>query len=106
MDKKAQMYIGGAVVLAGAYILWNKYKKKSTTAPKTAQFAGKAETNVVGERKRMVGMIDSNAKSKDSKFSYRFSGSNENVKSSNWLRADATSIAPRFFDVKNSKWGR
>lgn len=117
MDKKTQMYVGVGVVAVLAYLAYNKMKKP---VAKTA-FAGANADSVVGRRVKMVGaagkkrmmgaagkkgMIAQNAVSKDSKFSYHFSGANKKVQDSGWVRADGKSIAPTFFNIKDSKFGR
>jgi hypothetical protein len=45
---------------------------------------------VVGDRKRMVGLV----------------AANKDVQDSGWVRADGASIAPTFFDVQSSGWIR
>lgn len=108
MNKKTQLYVGLGVAAVGAYLLYDQMKKK----PK-AGFAGIDSNTVVGRRLRGAngrrGLIAQNAVAKDSKFSYRFSGfagANKIVKDSGWVRADGKSIAPTFFNVKSSKFGR
>lgn len=89
MDKKTQMYLGVAVLAVAGFMLWKKSQdKKKAAAPATASFAGTDMNTVVGRRAKMVGMVKQN----------------EQVVDSGWVRADGT-IAPTFFDVKNSKWG-
>ena len=107
MDKKTQLYVGLGVAAVGAYLLYDQTKK-----PK-ASFAGIDSNTVVGRRVKMVGaagrkkgFIKSDAVAKDSKFSYHFSGTNKLIKDSGWVRADGASIAPNFFNVKDSKFGR
>jgi hypothetical protein len=116
MDKKTQLYVGLGVAAVGAYLLYDQMNK-----PK-APFAGIDSNTVVGKRLRGVaglgmgrgmgrrrGLIAQNAVAKDGKFSYRFSGfsgANKIVKDSGWVRADGKSIAPTFFDVQSSKFGR
>jgi len=111
MDKKTQLYVGLGVAAVGAYLLYDQMNKK----PK-APFAGIDSNTVVGRRVKMVGangrrmgrrrgLIAQNAVAKDGKFSY-FAGANKIVKDSGWVRADGKSIAPTFFDVKDSKFGR
>jgi hypothetical protein len=93
MDKKTKMYVGAAVLVVAGYMVWKKMqdKKKPATAPK--EFAGMDYNTVVGDRKRMVGMMGFNA-------------ANKNVQDSGWVRADGSSIAPNFFDVESSGWVR
>lgn len=104
MDKKTQLYVGLGVAAVGAYLLYDQMKKK----PK-ASFAGIDSNTVVGKRLRgfagKKGFIAQNAVARDGKFSY-FAGANKIVKDSGWVRADGKSIAPTFFDVKDSKFGR
>jgi len=109
MNKQTQLYVGLGVAAVGAYLLL----KKPAATTTTKAFAGKDENTVVGRRVKMVGaagrrrgLIAQNAVAKDSKFSYHFSGQNKDITSSGWVRADGKSIAPRFFDVKDSKFGR
>jgi len=94
MDKKTQMYVGAAVLVVAGYMVWKKMqdkKKAPATTPK--QFSGMDMNTVVGDRKRMVGMMGFNA-------------ANLNVQDSGWVRADGSSIAPTFFDVESSGWVR
>jgi hypothetical protein len=112
MDKKTQLYVGLGVAAVGAYLLYDQMNKKK------APFAGIDSNTVVGKRLRGVaglgmgrgmgrrrGLIAQNAVAKDGKFSY-FVGANKIVKDSGWVRADGKSIAPTFFDVQSSKFGR
>jgi hypothetical protein len=121
MNKQTQLYVGLGVAAVGAYLLYDQMNKK----PK-APFAGTDTNTVVGRRVKMVGMVGAsgrrmgmlgaagrrrgfiaqNAVAKDSRFSYHFSGQNKIVTDSGWVRADGKSIAPNFFDVKDSKFGR
>jgi len=111
MNKQTQLYVGLGVAAVGAYLLYDQMNKK----PK-APFAGTDTNTVVGRRVKMVGMVGAagrkkgliaqNAVAKDSRFSYHFSGQNKIVTDSDWVRADGKSIAPNFFDVKDSKFGR
>lgn len=96
MDKKTQMYVGAAVLVVAGYMVWKKMQdKKKAEAPAAApkEFAGMDKNTVVGDRKRMVGMMGFNA-------------ANKNVQDSGWVRADGSSIAPTFFDVESSGWIR
>jgi hypothetical protein len=87
MDKKTQMYLGaGVLVVAGFLVYKNMQDKKKTTM----SFAGMDYNTVVGDRKRMVGLV----------------AANKNVQDSGWVRADGASIAPTFFDVQSSGWIR
>ncbi len=91
MDKKTKMYVGAAVLVVAGYMVWKKMqdkKKAQASAPK--QFAGMDYNTVVGDRKRMVGMV----------------AANKDVQDSGWVRADGASIAPNFFDVQSSGWVR
>lgn len=103
MDKQTKLYLGLGAVAVGAFLLLKpKAKTPVVTAPAaapvnpetatvTAPFAGQEKQDVVGDRMKMVG---------------NFVGDNANVRSSDWLRADGTSIAPTFFDVASSNWVR
>lgn len=95
MDKKTKMYVGAAVLVVAGYMLWKKMqdKKKASDAPAPKQFAGMDTQSVVGNRKKMVGMMGFNA-------------ANKSVMDSGWVRADGASIAPTFFDVQSSSWIR
>lgn len=94
MDKKTQMYVGVALLGVAGYMLWNKMKKDKAAkaaAPAAAPASPASPasfTGNVGERKRGLVTL------------------NKDVKSSGWLRgADGSaSIAPTFFDTKNSMW--
>ena len=91
MDKKTQMYVGAAVLVVAGYMVWKKMQdKKKAQAPAPKQFAGMDYNTVVGDRKRMVGMV----------------AANKDVQDSGWVRADGASIAPTFFDVQSSGWIR
>ncbi len=93
MDKKTKMYVGAAVLVVAGYMLWKKMQdKKKAEAPAAApkEFAGMDMNTVVGNRKRMVGMV----------------AANKSVTDSGWVRADGASIAPTFFDVTSSTWIR
>jgi hypothetical protein len=50
----------------------------------------------------MVGFVESDAVVKDSRFGYNFAGENQMVKDSGFIRSADASIAPNFFDVKDS----
>ena len=94
MNKKTQMYLGAAVLVVAGYMVWKKMQdKKKSTTPAPKQFSGMDMNTVVGDRKRMVGMMGFNA-------------ANKNVQDSGWVRADGSSIAPNFFDVESSGWVR
>jgi len=91
MNKQTKMYVGGAILVVAGYMLWKKMQdKKKAEAPAPKQFAGIEVDTVVGDRKRMVGMV----------------AANKNVTDSGWVRADGASIAPTFFDVSSSDWIR
>lgn len=92
MDKKTQMYVGAAVLVVAGYMVWKKMQDKKKEAPVAApkQFAGMDYNTVVGNRKKMVGMV----------------AANKDVQDSGWVRADGASIAPNFFDVQSSGWVR
>lgn len=104
MDKQTKLYLGLGAVAVGAFLLLKpKAKTPVVTAAAavepvnpesgsvTAPFAGQEKQDVVGDRMKMVG---------------NFVGDNANIRSSDWLRADGTSIAPTFFDVASSNWVR
>ena len=64
---------------------------EATTAMPPKEFAGMDYNTVVGDRKRMVGLV----------------AANKDVQDSGWVRgADGSSIAPTFFDVQSSDWVR
>lgn len=97
MNNQTKLYFGLALVGVGAYLLWQqKSKKDALPAPvpaasaESASFAGTDEQDVVGRRMKMAGFV----------------AQNKNVQSSDWLRADGSSIAPTFFDVQSSNWLR
>lgn len=96
MDKKTQMYVGVAVLAVAGYLVYKKMQDKKmlvTPAPTTdvKEFAGMDYNTVVGDRKRMVGLV----------------AANKDVQDSGWVRgADGSSIAPTFFDVQSSGWVR
>lgn len=106
MNKQTQLYLGLAAVAVGGFLLWKQSQKPkpatavaaSTAAPVapeqavvTENFAGQDKQDVVGNRMKMVGLVQENAQ----------------VTSSGWVRgADGSSIAPTFFDVQSSNWLR
>ena len=98
MDKKTQMYVGVGVLAVAAYLAYKKMQdKKMMVTPMAApttdvkEFAGMDYNTVVGDRKRMVGLV----------------AANKDVQDSGWVRgADGSSIAPTFFDVQSSDWVR
>lgn len=93
MDKKTKMYVGAAVLLVASYMVWKKMQdKKKAEAPAAApkEFAGMDYNTVVGNRRKMVGMV----------------AANKDIQDSGWVRADGASIAPHFFDVNSSGWVR
>ena len=100
MDKKTQMYVGVAVLAVAGYLVYKKMQDKkmmgtpmAETPPTTdvKEFAGMDYNTVVGDRKRMVGLV----------------AANKDVQDSGWVRgADGSSIAPTFFDVQSSGWVR
>jgi hypothetical protein len=91
MNKQTKLYVGGAILVVAGYMVWkNMQDKKKAQAPAPKQFAGMEMNTVVGDRKRMVGMVPAN----------------KNVTDSGWVRADGASIAPTFFDVSSSDWIR
>jgi hypothetical protein len=113
MNKDTQMYIGAGVVLVAGYLLYDNYQKKqaailATATPaipvqEKASFAGLDKNTVVGNRMAgMVGFVESDAVVKDSRFGYNFAGENQMVKDSGFIRSADASIAPNFFDVKDS----
>ena len=99
MNKKTQMYVGVAVLAVAGYLVYKKMQDKKmmvtptaeTTTMEVKEFAGMDYNTVVGDRKRMVGLV----------------AANKNVQDSGWVRgADGSSIAPTFFDVQSSDWVR
>jgi hypothetical protein len=110
MNKDTQMYIGAGVILVGGYLLYSNFQKKqaasasaAAAAPAKASFAGLDKNTVVGNRMAgMVGFVESDAVVKDSRFGYNFAGENQMVKDSGFIRSADASIAPNFFDVKDS----
>ena len=102
MDKKTQMYVGVGVLAVAAYLVYKKMKQNEkmpepmgevTTAMPPVEFAGMDYNTVVGDRKRMVGMVG-------------FVAANKDVQDSGWVRGVDGSIAPTFFDVQSSGWVR
>ena len=105
MNKQTKLYLGLGAIAVGGYLLYKQMypaKMPAVTAAAvepvnpesgsvTAPFAGQDQQDVVGNRMKMVG---------------NFVGDNANIRSSDWLRADGTSIAPTFFDVASSNWVR
>lgn len=106
MNKKTQMYVGAAVLVVAGYMIFKKMqdKKKAPVALKSGedappkQFAGMDYNTVVGNRKKMVGMVAGNM--------VGMVAANKDVQDSDWVRADGASIAPNFFDVQSSEWIR
>ena len=100
MNKKTQMYVGVAVLAVAGYLVYKKMQDKkmmvtptaeTTTTMEVKEFAGMDYNTVVGDRKRMVGLV----------------AANKDVQDSGWVRgADGSSIAPTFFDVQSSDWVR
>jgi len=100
MNKKTQMYVGVAVLAVAGYLVYKKMQDKkmmvtptaeTTTTMEVKEFAGMDYNTVVGDRKRMVGLV----------------AANKDVQDSGWVRgADGSSIAPTFFDVQSSGWVR
>jgi len=99
MNKKTQMYVGVAVLAVAGYLVYKKMQDKKmmvtptaeTTTMEVKEFAGMDYNTVVGDRKRMVGLV----------------AANKDVQDSGWVRgADGSSIAPTFFDVQSSDWVR
>lgn len=93
MNKQTKMYLGVALVAVAGYMVFQKMKKDKAEAAKPAAPAPNlAFAGNVGQRKRMVGLL----------------AANKEVSQSDWVRPVATgsaSIAPTFFNVKNSGWG-
>ncbi len=90
MNNQTKLYFGLALVGVGAYLLWQQKSKKAAVPAPVKAFAGTDEQDVVGRRMKMAGFV----------------AQNKDVQSSDWLRADGSSIAPTFFDVQSSNWLR
>jgi len=103
MDKKTQMYVGIAALAVVGYLVYQRlqeikeYNKdlvmETPTTMEVKEFAGMDYNTVVGDRKRMVGMVG-------------FVAANKDVQDSGWVRGVDGSIAPTFFDVQSSGWVR
>jgi hypothetical protein len=52
MNKKTQMYLGGAVLLAAAYYFWNKSQseKKNAAGPRKPLVFGDSQYDMMGNR--------------------------------------------------------
>lgn len=87
MNTQTKTLLGLAAVAGVGYLVYKNMQDKKKT---TMSFAGMDYNTVVGDRKRMVGLV----------------AANKNVQDSGWVRADGASIAPTFFDVQSSGWIR